>query len=166
MNKFEFDEMLEDFLAEALDEKEDPKHIHQYALWLKHNYLTKQKIEKNYQEIKSLLEETRTTMQAGFRQMDEHFDKIQMNLKAGIAYSQNQIDTYLTSQTPDVYKSVPTPQIIAEEKNTSFETTQSYSQTYSEDMNSRFDRQERHIILGFTGLCLLEITFKLIYILG
>ena len=112
MNKFEFDEMIEDLLAEAFDEKEDPKHIHQYVLWLTHNYLTKQKIEKNYEEIKRLLEETRTTMQKGFRQMDEHFDKIQNNLKAGIAYSQKQIDTYSTTQTPDVYKSVPTPQVF------------------------------------------------------
>lgn len=98
--------------------------------------------------------------------MDEHFDKIQKNLKAGIAYSQKQIDTYSTTQTTDVFKSVPTPQIITAEKNTSFETTQSYSQTYSEEKNTSFDRQERHIILGFTSLCLLEITFKLIYILG
>ena len=80
--------------------------------------------------------------------MDEHFDKIQKNLEAGITYSQKQIDTYSTTQTPNEYKSVPTPQIM------------------TEDMNTRFDRQERHIILGFTGLCLLEITFKLIYILG
>jgi len=86
--------------------------------------------------------------QAGFRMMDEHFDKIQASLEAGIAYSQKQIDTNSTTQTPEVYKSVPTPQIITEEKNT------------------RFDRQERHIILGFTGMCLLEIAFKLIYIPG
>ncbi|MFO7730156.1 MAG: hypothetical protein R6V86_05265 [Spirochaetia bacterium] len=104
MNKFEFDEMLEDLLAKALDEREDPKHIHQYVLRLKDNYLTKQKIEKNYQELKSLLEETRTTMQAGFRQMDEHFDKIQKNLEAGIACSQKQIDTYSTTQTRDTVK--------------------------------------------------------------
>ena len=157
--------MIEDLLAEALDEKEDPKHIHQYVLRLKHNYLVKQNIEKNFQEIKSLLEEARTTMQAGFRQMDTHFDKVQKSLEAGIAYSQKQIDAYSTTQNPDLYKSAPTPQVNIEEKNTSFETTHTYSHTHSDDMNPRFDRQEKHIIFGFTGLCLLEIAFKLIYIL-
>ena len=50
MNKLEFDEMIEDLLAEALDEKEDPKHIHQYVLWLKHNYLVKQNIKKTFRK--------------------------------------------------------------------------------------------------------------------
>ena len=94
--------MIEDLLAEALDEKEDPKHIHQYVLWLKHNYITEQRIEKNYKEMISLLEETRTTMQAGFRMMDEHFDKIQKSLEEGIAYSQKQIDTYSSTRNNSI----------------------------------------------------------------
>ncbi|MFW5715226.1 MAG: hypothetical protein ACOCXF_02470 [bacterium] len=166
VNKFEFDEMIEDLLADALDEKEDPKHIHQYALWLKHSYLTKQRIEKNYQEIKSLLEEARTTMQAGFRMMDEHFDKIQASLEAGIAYSQKQIDSYSTEPALESHGSSPSLQANSEVKSAAFEAAQPYPQTYSDNMNRRLDRYERHIILGFAGLCLLEIAFKLIYILG
>ena len=157
--------MIEDLLADALEEKEDPKHIHQYALWLKHSYLTEQRIEKNYQEIKSLLEETRTTMQAGFRMMDEHFDKIQASLEAGIDYSQKQIDSYSTEPPPESHGSSPFLQVNSKVKSASFEAAQPYTQTYSDNMNRRLDRYERHIILGFTGLCLLEIAFKLIYIL-
>jgi len=74
------------------------------------------------------------------------------------------------TQNPDLYKSAHTPQVSIEEKNTNFETihagSHTYSHTNSDDMNRRFDRQEKHIIFGFTGLCLLKITFKLIYILG
>ena len=104
-------------------------------------------------------------MQAGFRMMDEHFDKIQASLEAGIAYSQKQIDSYSTKPPPESHGSSPFLQVNSKVKSASFEAAQPYTQTYSDNMNRRLDRYERHIILGFTGLCLLEIAFKLIYIL-